>query len=267
MAHANLEDALRNVQSLRNDLRAVITLGMRKEEGYWEDCEVSEQVLDSRWTWGSTPITETHTEKGWVPPREVPINKPDIEKRESAQARLQQIYHSSIGSVKYVAGCALYVDDRKLLNQIDGWLDTLGDRIKLDSEREDVKVVYDIPYSTSTTESHPNTKGLVGFSISKIPSRLSDIRRKAGKLLDVSEADILGHELTKISLGLEEDELQKVYRHASHPEYRQKAGQWLGYPPVRIFCHEHPVAATVSGIASTGVASGLVYALVEYFNK
>ena len=88
MAEENrsLEDALKQVESLRRDLSANL---IQKEEGHLE--EHSEQVIDSRWTWGSTPIAEKTTT--WVLEKE--IIKPDIEKRDMAMLELQKIYNSS----------------------------------------------------------------------------------------------------------------------------------------------------------------------------
>ena len=41
----------------------------------------------------------------------------------------------------------------------------------------------------------------------------------------------------------------------------------MGYYPLRIWSHEHPVKATITGIAVAGATSGLGYALIEYFSK
>ena len=50
-------------------------------------------------------------------------------------------------------------------------------------------------------------------------------------------------------------------------QLKREAGKALGYSKPRIWSHEHPIAATLTGIAAAGAASGLVYALTEYFSK
>jgi hypothetical protein len=58
-----------------------------------------------------------------------------------------------------------------------------------------------------------------------------------------------------------------IARYAAAKALGFKAESRFGYYPLRIWAHEHPVAATVTGLITVGATSGLVYALVEYFSK
>lgn len=62
-------------------------------------------------------------------------------------------------------------------------------------------------------------------------------------------------------------DLKHMYRDLDDISHRRIAGKALDYSDLRIWAHEHPVKATVTGIATAGAISGLVYALVEYFSK
>lgn len=62
------------------------------------------------------------------------------------------------------------------------------------------------------------------------------------------------------------DKLQ-IIKYAAARALRQNPESCFGYYHLRFWVHRHPVAATVTGIATFGAASGLVYALVEYFSK
>jgi len=64
-----------------------------------------------------------------------------------------------------------------------------------------------------------------------------------------------------------EKELKNIYSSSEFIEARKVAGEFLHYSPLRIWAHEHPVAATVTGIAAVGVASGLGHMLLQYFSK
>lgn len=64
---------------------------------------------------------------------------------------------------------------------------------------------------------------------------------------------------------LSEQLLREKYKTSSDGLVVQKIGEALGYSPLRIWAHEHPVKAAITGIVAAGSASGLVYALAEYF--
>jgi len=78
--------------------------------------------------------------------------------------------------------------------------------------------------------------------------------------IEIKEPDIQKRELAR-------QELKKLYKKAEAFDVRTKAGESLGYSPLRIWAHEHPIGATVTGLATAGVASGLGYLVYEYFNK
>ncbi len=60
------------------------------------------------------------------------------------------------------------------------------------------------------------------------------------------------------------DVLIKTYQNNDLGQVRIQAGKELGYSGLRIWVHEHPNTAKMTCI---GVASGLVYTLIEYLSK
>lgn len=58
-----------------------------------------------------------------------------------------------------------------------------------------------------------------------------------------------------------------MIRYAASKALGKKAESLYGYYPLRIWTNQHPVAATITGLATAGAASGLVYVLAEYFNR
>jgi hypothetical protein len=81
---------------------------------------------------------------------------------------------------------------------------------------------------------------------------------------DTERIDAARGQLRNISNSL--DELP-VVRYAASKSLGEKTNSKLGYYPLRIWAHEHPVEVTLTGIVAAGATSGLVYALVEYFSK
>lgn len=67
--------------------------------------------------------------------------------------------------------------------------------------------------------------------------------------------------------GLARQELQRLYRKAEVFDVRTRAGKVLGYSHLRIWAHEHPVAATLTGLATAGTASVLGYLAYQYLSK
>ena len=97
-----LEVILKKIEDLREELSREIK---REVEGHWEEQSVGPS-LDSRWTWGSTPIDTGETERVYVPQQTV--TEPDTGKRKAARQELQQIYGSSEWySARYVAAKTL----------------------------------------------------------------------------------------------------------------------------------------------------------------
>ncbi len=80
------------IGELEQDLSTEIVV--QEEKRHYEDREFEDYVLDSRWTWGSTPIREKYTEsvKVIVQPE---ITEPDEQKRQAARTELQKICDES----------------------------------------------------------------------------------------------------------------------------------------------------------------------------
>jgi len=71
----------------------------------------------------------------------------------------------------------------------------------------------------------------------------------------------------QLELIMDNQEEFGVVRYAAANALGIRLDTKFGYYPIRIFINNHPVTATVTGLAAAGAASGLVYALVEYFSK
>jgi len=61
--------------------------------------------------------------------------------------------------------------------------------------------------------------------------------------------------------------LEENHRNNESGEVRASAGKALDYSDLRIWAHEHPLAATLTGIATVGVVGGLGYMLYEYLAR
>ncbi|MBU1704009.1 MAG: hypothetical protein KJ922_01460, partial [Nanoarchaeota archaeon] len=57
--------------------------------------------------------------------------------------------------------------------------------------------------------------------------------------------------------------LEEVYQNNEYPGFRREAGEALGYSGLRIFVHEHPVAATITGIAAIAATT---YTAIQYLS-
>jgi len=62
-------------------------------------------------------------------------------------------------------------------------------------------------------------------------------------------------------------EIKEFYRNSYFPEIRRLAGEALGHSDLRIWAHEHPFVATLTGLATAGIVSGLGYTLYQSFAK
>lgn len=60
-------------------------------------------------------------------------------------------------------------------------------------------------------------------------------------------------------------DLTFMYHNLPDRDYRIEAGRALGYSPLRIWAHEHPVAAAAAGIAA--IVTALGYGLIGYMSK
>lgn len=81
---------------------------------------------------------------------------------------------------------------------------------------------------------------------------------------DTKKRESARNELKSIATSFNKSQIVK---YAASRTLGEKTNSKFGYYPLRIWAHEHPVAATVTGIVAVGITSGLVYALVEYLNR
>lgn len=246
----SLETELRRIEDLRRDLSA--TLIVKEGYSHKENVEVSEQVCDG---WSVGVRTEYRTEQ-----REVnvpPEHKPDEQTRETARAELQQAYDSSEWySAKFVAGKCLDISVDKQLNS---WLTDLRHKM-------------DLPISESVA-----TERVKGYTTDGYNDKRWDVpvyETVWGEEPLENNRDSIRKSIQDVATLFQfttrddaRDLLKRTYHHNPLSDVRKNAGRAIGYSSVRIWTHEHPVAATLIGIAAVGAASGLGYALVEYFSK
>jgi len=154
------------------------------------------------------------------------ITEPDIERGEAARAELKKIFESSEWScARYAAGCLLGIGN-ELEQQAGSCLNELENRLSA---------------ATNPEERYNVEEDLGGFYETRaakfwhdsydIQARASGVRRRAGKLLGIDEADILGHELLidkRLGQTFEEGQVQRVYDSAQVPKYRELASELLG---------------------------------------
>jgi len=93
-------------------------------------------------------------------------------------------------------------------------------------------------------------------------------RQLVGKKLGFSDTQILSDELTLHSEDFDESELKSLYTNAADKSTRVLAGRALGHSSIRLWVHEHPVAATGIGVATAAAtAYGLAHMLAENLSK
>lgn len=227
-----LEDVLRKVEDLRRDLSAEIVV--KEEEGHFEDREDRGGPGDEGRNLYSSDLIPV-----WIVDHPK-IAHPDIKKREAAKLQLQQIYDSSEWySVKYIISHSvgnyrhgMFVTELPFPTNLDIWTQDMRQRMNEPQKHQAYKL---------------------------------DILKDAGVLL------IELRKLTWLSRCDDEQKLMKFIKdcYASDPdkEIRTQAARYLNYPTIRIWAHEHPVSATMAGVAAAGAASGLGYILYQYFSK
>lgn len=124
----NLDTILKRVGELKADLNAMKT--------HSEEREVCEEVIDSRYSWGSTPITECYTESVEID------DGPDTQKREAAKAGLEQLYSSSDWyAARYEAGMALGMQGDRLKDELKGWKAVLERDFTLPKNKENMQKI------------------------------------------------------------------------------------------------------------------------------
>lgn len=156
------------------------------------------------------------------------ISEPDIKKREAAMTELQRIREDSDWiAARYKARSILehwgYVETD---NEFDSWFDELKDRLG--------------GRIHSLEESYCVKKDLRTLYENDVPAN-SKLRKRAGELLGINEADILGHELTissKLGRAWNRGQTEMVYQNATHVEYRKLASQLIGISPVDFLTDE-----------------------------
>jgi len=219
------------------------------------------------------------------------ISEPDTQRREDALQELQEVYSScECYSARYIAGKSIGVPYGELEGRINSWLGEL--RNHLDSTKivekkvivgEHVEVKHYKPEKSDDrragehrVESEQYDYELREFELVDQEKRLTAIQdlgtlfrlcRNPGVkiMLDFiyngnfnshldygdEDVDISGND---INLGFSS-------------RIRGEAGKALGYSLLRIWAHEHPLKATIAGIASTGAASGLVYMAYQFLAR
>jgi len=275
-----LEDVLVQVEKLRRDLSAEIVV--QEEEGHRFSLDELTGTGGSDAIW----VRAEHAVGNWIVDKPE-ITKPDTQKQEPARQKLQQLYDiSEWYSARYIAGRALGINEDTLFQQIQEWINGLFKKTRVRGRYEEIwehtggyAEGFDIYYGT---EFVPNEKGSIEkFELEKIPgaredlitlyksSQTKDIRKMCGRLLDYPEAGFLIDEIL-IGSTLTALELRKIYDTTliwkGCKEAKLKAGRALGHGTLRIWAHENPITATISGIA-VGAASGLGYLIYQYLNK
>lgn len=265
-----LEQTLAEVKRLEEDLSAEIVLGFSEETiEVWK-----EEFGDSSWNYGC-PTGKTYLTTETI---EIPIKEPDAKKREDARQGLQKIYDSSEWYfARYAAGRVLTIEETRIKSDLEKWLDILCKDARLNWG-------YNAPITRGCTPDFQPDNG-EEFVItdkeaySKVNKAKKDLRifyrvlrskenlSKIGEALDIPKpktlSDII---LSRRHLDFNHEELETIYSYG-YGKARVEAGKALGYSPLRIWAHENPASATISGIAAAGAASGLGYFLYQYLSR
>lgn len=254
----SLEDVLRQVESFGGDLSAEIVV---QEEKWHTEIEFTETDAVLKWGDPGSPV------KIIDKPR---ITKPDTQKREAAKQKLKQIYDSSEWySARYNSGKAL---GSEVNNNLIDWISQLEKDIistktdmikfKVGTHTEQVEVSEQVLDSRYTWGSTPITE----TSIQDV--KVEDYKEKLVIVPDEIVREKALKDISKLYRRSNSQQLKelliKAYKENDSKEIRVTAGRELGYSNLRIRAHEHPIAATVSGIATAGVASSLGYMLYQY---
>jgi hypothetical protein len=248
----SLTGLLRKVESLKRDLpeelveqeeighiaRVTHTNGYTETSGggYWNDYETEEWIIDQ--------------------PRIVRKNPP--EKREAARKELQLIYDSSEWySARYVAARDLGINVNKDL--VNNWVSLLNSvKPKINVKVGEHQEYTDTGYAGPSTVSRVTTGDWSTVEDFKVVSNSENYKKAR---LDL-------HYLKKLQrIQSEKIDLYLAYQFNKDPIIRKKAGKALGYSPMRIWAHEHPVSATIVGCTTVGATSGLGYMLYQYLTK
>jgi hypothetical protein len=248
----SLEAEIIRIDRLRCDLSA-------KKVIQEEILEKGEEILgDASWNYGMP--TGKYENDRLIQPE---ITEPDTQKREAAKTQLQQIYDSSKWySARYMAAVALGVSKEEINTSLNKLVDEIYKNLLLPrtryiktGEHKETRWVSDYickhDYLESNTVSDYNDEP-ISENIEIINQTITDLC----KLFQLSRFD-RARDLLKA----------RLYNFDKDKSVRVKAGKALGYSNLRIWAQVHPVATTLTGIASAGVATGLVYTLVEYLSK
>lgn len=187
------------------------------------------------------------------------VKGPNTQKRKAARNELQQIYDSSEWySAKYAAGNALSLDLNQLKLQTEEWItdlvvNQLNAEIIVQEEKSHIEV---------TPINGPVVGGERADSY-RYDEEERVIDQPEIKSPDIEKRKKADSDLTALINMFGFPKKRKLYR-SHNPDISTRAGKALGYSKLRIWVHEHPI---LIGLTILGSASGLVYALVEYFNK
>jgi hypothetical protein len=258
MVSKTLEQALKEVEGLADDLSAKIKIGE-----HWEE-DPGEWAGGSRG--GTNPGYYVTEPSSWI----VEDFKPDTEKREAAKNKLQSFFDSSEWySARYKAGMLLEIDtsskipewianlekglDSKIRGRIESYQtrrnvddygetredfieDEEGDAIRPDENKiqrtkDDVLRFYQLSHC-------PDVYILI--TVHKIGPEFSNYQR----LQEAKKIDELKLQESKriIELGKQtcpenKKELMNIYKSSIFPESQKQAGQSLGYCKPRIWLH------------------------------
>jgi hypothetical protein len=291
----SLEAELQKVERLEEDLSAEIVI--QKEEGHYEHFEtswpegVNQEAMDDFF----------YGYEEWVVDKPK-ITEPNTQKRQTAKSELQQVYDFSDEPIaRYVAGRALLVNSHELdriINESLGYLEKqliseknsgLTESVAIGEHEEEDTSLAPLPscdrhagpdtvYRTITDYEErpiwvPNTAHrLKALEDAKVLWKLSDsssvedLLKKHYNNNDSEEVRINAGR-TLLNNTKNREKLKTFYKSSEFLDLRIEAGQKLDYPQLRIWAHEHPVKATLTGLATAGIASGLVYALSEYLGR
>lgn len=179
--------------------------------------------------------------------------KPDIEKIALAKSELKLMtQNKKWHSVNYLLGVALEEAretppfDYSILNFA---LQDLAKRRNDEDAIEDLRVIYGIPKSTETPR-HSSS------------CYLQKIRMKAGELLGISEADILGRENDEFGYFPKEEQILKIYRESTVRKYRKDAARYLSMND------KHPILTSALAVGiPLALGAGAIYFILTHTPK
>ncbi len=285
-----LEKILSQVRGLRIDLSAEIVL--QEEVGHWSDEPY--QYKDDCGDGGRNSWTEYRNV--WVIDKPK-IAYPNIEKQEEARQQLQQVYDSCPWySARYKAGRALRLH---VNSQLKTWTSKLEEKLGA-TKKETKKIMVGshdefetINYQLPSCDGHAGPGSdykYVGsvndyedkeFNLADKEERLKAIR-DACHLFEISSSSDVKDLIRRIyessdkgilRWGEKQDIFDEVNESGNNintgfiSQIRTEAGKALGYSPLKIWVHEHPVVATASSIAAIGAASGWGYMVYQYLSR